>query len=201
MAGRKFNADFIIALAAMLTAVVAVIVAVVQTDIMREEAETERRHARLSVMPSIGLLYSNGRREDGVPFFELDLMNEGLGPAVVKDFAVYYKGQKLKNQRHWVMMVAGGEEQFFGLQPSANVSNSTIGDGRIVPAGEELHPVRVEHVTLANSLITALKETRFEVCACSFYGDCQRLLNMGTQPEPVATCENYQDAPVLNTIF
>ena len=108
MSQKKINTDSIIALAAMLTAVVAVVVAVVQTNIMREEATSERDHARLSVLPAVSILYSNGHNDDDLMFFELNVYNHGLGPAKIEDFSIYYKGEKVGNQRAWVQAVAGG---------------------------------------------------------------------------------------------
>lgn len=198
---KKLNADLVIALAAMLTAVVAVIVAVVQTNIMRQEAENEREHVRLSVMPSIGLYYSNGHEEDGAPFIQINIVNEGLGPAIIEDFSILYKGDKMQHQRHWVETIAGGREKIEQLAPAPQINNSYAGKGKIVPAGGTLNPIYVSHESLSLAVGDALKDTKFEICVCSFYGDCQRLLHLGPMPEPVATCENYQTADVLENRF
>ncbi len=197
----KVNVDLIIALAAMLTAVVAVVVAVVQTNIMREEAEVERQHVRLSVMPSIGLYFSNGQGDNGRPFIQINIVNEGLGPAIIEDFSITYNGDAMQHQRHWIESVAGGAEQLGQLTPAPEINNSYSGRGRIVPAGGTLNPIYVSHETLAESIGEALRDTKFEICVCSFYGDCQRLLDLGPMPEPVATCENYQTADVLKDRF
>jgi len=49
----KFNVEMLMATAAMATAIAAVVVAIIQTNIMHAEAEMEREHARVSVMPSV----------------------------------------------------------------------------------------------------------------------------------------------------
>ena len=201
MAKVKFNAEMAIAIAAMLTAVAATVVSVVQTNIMREEAVTERTHARLSVMPAISILYSNGRSENGIPYLELNVHNQGLGPAIVEDFAVYYKGERMNNQRHWVTAVAGGVDAIQELVPNPHVQNSYAGKGRVIQAGDTLVPIHVRHEVLAKKLETALSETEFEICVCSFYGDCQRLNNQTPQPEFVASCVNYREADAIEDPF
>lgn len=201
MAKLKFNAEMAIAIAAMLTAVAATVVSVVQTNIMREEASAERTHARLSVMPAISILYSNGTNENNVPFLELNIYNQGLGPAIIEDFSIYYQGQKLANQRQWVTVVAGGEDVMDALQPLAHVQNSYVGEGRVIPAGDTLVPIHVRHASLAKQLEEALRETEFEMCVCSFYGDCQRINNQSPQPEPVASCVNYREAEPIEDPF
>lgn len=201
MAKTRFNAELAIAIAAMLTAVVATIVAVLQTQIMQEEAEVERAHARLSVMPAITVLYSNGRTEDGVPFFKLNVFNQGLGPAVIKDFSIRWNGEAIENQRGWVQSVAGGAEAFAALNPAPAVNNSFVGNGRIIPAGESVAAIEVTHESLPIALYEAYQDTRIDICACSFYGDCQRMTNAEPGSEAVASCEGYKDADPIKNPF
>lgn len=201
MAKTRFNAELVIAIAAMLTAVVATIVAVLQTQIMQEEAEVERAHARLSVMPAVTVLYSNGRSDDGVPFFKLNIFNQGLGPAVIKDFSIRWNNQSLENQRDWVRQVAGGQEAYAALAPSPAVNNSFVGNGRIIPAGENVVAIEVSHPSLPLALHEAYRDTRIDICACSFYGDCQRMSNTQPGSEAVATCEGYLEAEPIDSPF
>ncbi len=201
MAKARFNAELSIAIAAMLTAVVATVVAVLQTQIMQEEAEVERAHARLSVMPAITVLYSNGRTEDGEPFFKLNIFNQGLGPAVIKDFSIRWKDEPVENQRDWVRQVAGGSEAFAALSPVPAVNNSFVGNGRIIPAGDSVVAVEVTHASLPLALYEAYRDTRIDICACSFYGDCQRMSNTKPGSEAVASCEGYLDAEPIESPF
>lgn len=191
-ADRKWNADLMIALAAMLTAVVAVVVAVVQTDIMREEAEMEREHARLSVMPSAMLFYSNGTDTEGRDYFELNIINNGLGPAIIEDFSIVYDGKHMRNQRHWVETVAGGRDVLEAQGVSVN--NSGAGPGVSIPAGERLDPIRVYHSEFSDQLRQAAMETTFSLCFCSFYGDCQVATGLGGRPQRVDSCRREPEA-------
>ena len=195
MAKFKFGikSDTLLSVSAMLAALAAVVVAVMQTQIMREEAELEREHARLSVMPSIMLLYSNGTSANGTRFFELNIQNLGLGPAVIEDFSITYKGVRMKNQRSWVHAVADDAKKQNLLTGNYGIQNSFAGNGRVVPVEKTLNPIRVDHDQLALLLQEAFKDTEFSLCVCSFYGDCQRVDDLATRPVSVKTCTREDD--------
>jgi hypothetical protein len=84
--------EMFVSLAALITAVAAVVITLEQTKVMREEAELERKNARISVMPSVWLSTYIGE-DDEEAYFKVVLTNKGLGPAVIERFDVSYKGQ------------------------------------------------------------------------------------------------------------
>ncbi|NVJ98293.1 MAG: hypothetical protein HWE25_09080 [Alphaproteobacteria bacterium] len=186
----KEHVEMIVSVVAVIMAGAAVVIAMVQTDVMREEVELERQHARMSVMPSAMLFYSNGTRDDGRKFFELNVVNKGLGPAIIEGFKITYKGQPMHNQLHWVETVAGGEGALVGLK--ADIGNSSTGAGVTVMAGDTLNPIRVSHDELAPLILEALKDTEISLCVCSFYGDCQLAENLGERPKPVNSCQTQR---------
>jgi hypothetical protein len=193
MAKRKINFELIAALAATLTAIAAVVVAVVQTDIMRKEAEMEREHARISVMPSLMFSYSNGNTSNGKKFLELNIENMGLGPAIIEEFNIKYKGRELPNQSAWVQEVV---DQLRSKEVDVSelvVINSSVGAGRVIPADGLVRPIRVEHDEVAVALRQAFSETNFTICGCSVYGDCQIILGMGHRPENIPDCKAEDD--------
>ena len=89
------HTEVFVSLAALVTAVAAVIITMEQTKVMREEAALERRNARISVMPSVWLGTHIGEDEDGA-YFRVVMTNKGLGPAVLETFAVTYKGEPVQ---------------------------------------------------------------------------------------------------------
>jgi len=187
------RSDTLLSLSAMLAALAAVVVAVMQTQIMREEAELEREHSRLSVMPSIMLLYSNGTSEGGTRFFSLNIQNLGLGPAVIEDFSITYKGERMRDHRSWVHAVAEDAKEKGLLSSDYGIQNSFAGSGRVVPVEKTLNPIRVDHDQLAVLLQEASAETEFSLCVCSFYGDCQRVDGLAARPVSVKTCKREDD--------
>ena len=72
--------EALVSVAALVTAVAAVVITMEQTKVMREEAALERRNARISVMPSVWLGTHIGEDKDGA-YFNVVMTNKGLGPA------------------------------------------------------------------------------------------------------------------------
>ena len=83
----------IIALGVTIISLCAFIVSVYQTQIMQEERELMREYSRASVWPRLALSASKGHNsEDGrINHFELFIMNNGIGPAIITDVKVTYK--------------------------------------------------------------------------------------------------------------
>ena len=76
------NMEVFVSLAALITAVAAVVITLEQTSVMREEAELERKNARISVLPSVWLSTFIGD-EEGEAYYKIVMTNKGLGPAVI----------------------------------------------------------------------------------------------------------------------
>ncbi len=94
------NANTIIAVAALVIASVTSIVSIYQSilsrkqfDLNREQSILNREHNRLSVKPNL----TTARFEDVLDTeyaIVIDIMNNGLGPAIIKDFKVFYGEDK-----------------------------------------------------------------------------------------------------------
>ncbi len=188
MAKRKINFELIAALAATLTAIAAVVVAVVQTDIMREEAEVEREHARLSVTPSLWILRNWNNGEEN-PFFSVVLSNRGLGPAVIEHFSVSYNGEMLNNWDQLVESVSEGKYSIAGDNENINAwSLAGLAPGTIIPATSQYQPFRVgEKTDLIAALAGQHDALKISVCFCSVYGDCWKAADE-RRPQPVNHC-------------
>ena len=82
--------EVFVSLAALVTAVAAVVITLEQTKVMREEAELERKNARISVLPSVwlstyigdtdGEAYYNVVRPDGAPDWQIAFTWQFLFP-------------------------------------------------------------------------------------------------------------------------
>ena len=81
------NPDTIIAIASLIVAVTVMIFAAYQTKLNRD-------HNRLSVRPNL-FVGKRTWKEDDVYSIRLNLINNGLGPAVVKHYAVYFDSNLL----------------------------------------------------------------------------------------------------------
>ena len=117
------HTEAFVSLAALITAVAAVVITMEQTKVMREEAELERRNARISVMPSVWVGTHIGDAE-GDAYFKVVLSNKGLGPAVLENFAVTYKGEALQN---WDALA---RRMALDFESPKSFENDTLGSSR-----------------------------------------------------------------------
>lgn len=87
------NANTIIAVAALVIASVTSIASIYQSYLNRKQFISNQEHNRLSVQPHL----TTARFEDVLDTeyaIVIDIMNNGLGPAIIKDFKVFYGEDK-----------------------------------------------------------------------------------------------------------
>lgn len=188
MAKLKWNGEMLVAGAAMLTAIAAVVVAIIQTLIMREEAVMEREHARLSVKPALAVVGSRNDDPDN-PLYSIELSNQGLGPAVIEQFSVFYDGRYLNSWDELVESVSDGKYSIAGENENINGwSISGITPGTILPAGRRLLSFQVnENIDLTTSLKEASENLEVIICFCSVYQECWETRGVN-RPRPVKFC-------------
>ena len=173
------RSDKIVAYSAMLTAVVALLVAIF-------ELHENRKFQRLSVQPYLELSNSN---QDGYQKF---LINTGLGPARIESVVVKVDEQRVFD---WAQVVKN-------LTGESNVSilYSGVWTGRQLKAEEIVNLVRVEQKDVAVKLFTNDQRLNISVCYCSIYQDCWIKVN-SAKPLSVEQCsENPADRfPAVRT--
>lgn len=189
---RLTKPEILVSATAMITAVAAVVVSVVQTDLMRQEAEMEREHQRLSVQPSVWVennLRSNNLNPDLPGEFRMEFGNRGLGPAKIMYITVKYSEEYASNWQDWgaAVLKPVDKDEDYGI---LNLSTTTIPTEYILPEGEVLEAFRIEAPTsLVSMLHEASNETEFNLCFCSFYDDCWLVKGLELPPEPIDQCE------------
>ena len=194
--------EVFVSIAALITAVAAVVITLEQTKVMREEAELERNNARISVMPSVWLSTYIG--EDGDEgYFKVVLTNKGLGPAVIERFDVSYKGQAVGNWDALARLMAadiGSEKSFEGS--TLGSGRSPVTPGLMLEAGGTTEPLRVFKSTDPDGiklLMRGLPNMGVSLCYCSLYGDCFRT-ELFRRPQEVDACE-ADDEPFVSHGF
>ncbi len=84
----------IIAVGVTIISLCALIVSLMQTQIMKEEREIMRSYSRASVWPRLDLGLSKSHHLDNsIKSLRYILSNNGVGPAIITDVKVEYKGQ------------------------------------------------------------------------------------------------------------
>lgn len=119
----KLNTDRIISLSAMVVGIGSLFIIIYQTQLMREA-----QHA--SVMPYLMIaLQSNA---DGA---FLTLNNTGIGPALIDEVTIHYRGQELQTDPY---------EFYAGLDSHAElgaIDADKVIPGRLIPAGTSVRMI------------------------------------------------------------
>ncbi|MFC4348443.1 hypothetical protein ACFO5Q_11340 [Kordiimonas lipolytica] len=176
---------------AMITAVAAVVVAIVQTQVMHDEAMMEREHARLSVLPSV-LVYTGSHVGDTEGSFRIGAVNQGIGPASIEGLTVKVDG---KPQLTWAQVVALGTDDLVHIDGSERnvdtVSVTNLDPGVLMPADARVEALKLETkpdiATLLRDQLTS--RVTISLCYCSLYRECWTVDNINTRPAPVNSCK------------
>jgi hypothetical protein len=194
--------EVFVSLAALITAVAAVVITLEQTKVMREEADLERKNARISVMPSVWLsTYID--TADGDAYYKVVLTNKGLGPAVIERFDVSYQGQPVYSWDELARKMAAqmGSERSFE-EDFLRSTRSPVSPGLMLEAGAMAYPIQVDEGSDRDGirlLLLGSQDMGISVCYCSLYGDCFRT-GMFLRPQEVDACEPA-DKPFVSHVF
>ncbi|MCO7224767.1 hypothetical protein [Pleionea sp. CnH1-48] len=182
----KIKLEVLVSLTAMVTAIAAVVVAIVQTQVMREEAELERTHTRLSVRPFI-VINSHTDTTNSQGSFSIEIKNEGLGPAVIESFLLELEKKKISG---WRALVDAAKKNEKNNQLSLKISESTINKGMLLPAGGHRQFLRLEaDVEFIKRVKNVGDKALLSLCYCSLYEECWAITSEMERPDRVMSCE------------
>jgi len=159
------NPQNVIAIGVTIISLCALIVSVQQTQIMKEERELMREHSRKSVWPRIewGTMKSENPIDKSVEKFAISLTNSGIGPAIITDVRITYKGTITHNW--WDLF----RHQEIPDTINTNISNRSF-NNKIVKVGETIEILNLDHnPSLANAFYQRLKGMKIEIYYESIY--------------------------------
>jgi hypothetical protein len=195
--------EIFVSLAALVTAVAAVVITLEQTKVMREEAELERNNARISVLPSVWLsTHINDAK--GAAYYKIVLTNKGLGPAVIESFDVTYQGAPVYNWDELARKMAadvGSDKSFEGAYLRS--TRSPVSPGLMLEAGGQAFPIQVDSSTDPDGirlLMRASMNMGISLCYCSLYRDCFRT-ELFKRPQEVNSCEASEKPFISHGFF
>ena len=168
---KKLDTELTLSISAIITAIVAVWIAVV-------EQQSNREYQRLSVEPYVELSRST---KDGFKFI---LVNTGLGPARVKTVEVLVDDKRVGNWGSAVHKLTG--------VASSRLSVSDIWDGRQIKSGQNIELMHLEDPKTINLIINSSATRNIKICYCSMYKECWTK-EMSKIPAQVTQCP--ADAP------
>ena len=156
----------IIAVGVTIISLCALIVSLMQTRIMQEERELMREYSRASVWPRLELKLSKAHGERGeIVRFNLSLTNSGVGPAIISDVKVMYKGEMASNWWHLF------EIQAIPDSIETYIDNSPF-NGNIIKIGETREIINLDNnPLLAQAFLERLGDLSMDIYYESIYGD------------------------------
>lgn len=169
---RRLNTDLIVSGAAIFISLCTLVVLLYEARIMREQQ-------RASVWPYIELAVGSGNQG-----FHVVTHNQGIGPARIRSLRAFVDGTPV---RTWDAM-------FDSLGVETGSWGNDLTNGRVIPGQSGLPTLRAAGAERAARLIDAYFDDQrlaFEVCYCSIYDECWRVVSRGLDEErtPVASCE------------
>jgi hypothetical protein len=185
---KRFRFDLLVALGALLISAVAAASSAYQTYVIRKQFSA-------TVWPYLNFITSSSTDK----FFELDVDNPGIGPALIITSTVTRDG-KVIVQRSGPNVVpavgaalqperdeAAAAERKAHAHGSNDMTASTIQPGDVLPAGQKLELLRVEGKFLTRPILANVYRVNVALCYCSLLGDCwtKRLSDQAIKPHQV----------------
>ena len=163
----------------------AIVVALASLAITLYEARATREHNRMSVWPRLAQETS-----DSAGRYDRTITNVGLGPALIRSFAVRLDDTV---RTSWAPVV----NALVRPAPTPGYFFSAVGPGTVILPGHTLHVLTIIAGSLSS--VAAAQDHRLvsRLCYCSLYGQCWTTITRRPEPEPVARCTDADTASVM----
>jgi hypothetical protein len=169
---KFWNADKIVSLSAILISLATMTIYLYQTHLIKKQ-----QHA--SVMPYLMV----GQSSMGKNHMMVNLTNNGLGPAFVEKFNVYYQGKKYENCDLAVFFY-----HYNIKKDSIHFGYSSLIVGQLIPANKEIEMMIInnnekEATKLKKYFWDTDKPVELEIIYSSIYGEKWRMRGNFARPE------------------
>jgi hypothetical protein len=154
----KLNADKLIGIMATIVSLCALSVSFYQVSI-------ERKHQLASMWPSVSISTITNIASDSLQnTFAIRIDNKGIGPAIIKDVKIWYKGQLCKNESDLLKNILGN------ANPDNGETNQMWVD-KVISAGESFNWIKVGGYSDTEQMINALRnhEVKIKIRFASVY--------------------------------
>jgi hypothetical protein len=185
MGDKGVRLDFVIALVALLISSVAAVATVYQTHVIAQQFSA-------TVWPYVSFDETNSPS-----LAELDLRNDGLGPAVVQSVDITLDGKRQPSIESVVAAIASGQPQAQAAARAAlragqriSITTSTPGAGLVIPANQQHVVIRIDGAVLIRYFKPAVPRIGISLCYCSVTGTCwtQSFQAHDQMPKSVSSC-------------
>ena len=120
----KWNTDRILGLSAMSISVITLAIFIYQTNLLR-------RQNYIAILPYLQTSTSN---QEGNAVFKFNLINHGVGPAIIESMTIYYKEERYKLSEHGDYVYGLLKELEPELDSLKGVSQSSLNRGMAIPS-------------------------------------------------------------------
>lgn len=168
----SWNPELITSICAIFISLLTLIVFIYQTNIIRKEQS-------LSVLPYLTL----GNQGYGSPNYQLQLKNDGIGPAFIREVSILYEDETYEMDLPTFLY-----EHMPAMDTISNILHSNIYSGQLIPAGRIIPILQVNNSQeSAYALSTLLKPLDLELRIIyeSVYEDSWILSSYNGFPEKV----------------
>jgi hypothetical protein len=178
--------DAIVSIAAIFISAVSLYVAI-------EHGKTERDLVAANVWPFPRAILSNGY--DAKNSIAIGVSNGGVGPAKIRSFELFYRGQPVSSGLDLLRKCCGLAQGKGAIRAAfPNGIYSSVVDETVLRPGEENPVLRVPRPPTASAIteqlakIDVLTRITFRVCYCSVLDQCWVSDLRSTRSEPVSQC-------------
>ncbi len=185
MGEKRFRLDFAIALGALLISSVAAVATVYQTRVIASEFSA-------TVWPYVSFDETNSPT-----MLELDIRNDGLGPAIVRSAKITWDGKPQASiEALFPALVAKDPHTIAGIRAAmragANLrlTTSTPTSGLVIPANTQRTVIKMEGAAFVRAFRPAVKRFGLSLCYCSLTGSCwtESFQTRAAEPSSVRSC-------------
>lgn len=184
---KRISPQDLIGLVAVVVATSAALAAIFQTQLMA-------RHQAVSVWPYLQMFVgvaAEDQQTGEIKAFSFNIANKGVGPAIIETIELRYQGEAVAGWRAIFQTVA--EENNLNLdEVQRSISEANLDPGEVSQAGEIQSIIESDHNDLAALLAREIYVNRsieVDVCYCSLYKECWRLVFPNARPETQKTCQ------------
>jgi hypothetical protein len=168
----------------------AIVVATVAAFAAIYEARINREHQAISVWPYLQMwpgisVEESASRDESA--FTFHIANKGVGPAIIEDLKLTFKGKPYQGWHSLLIAVARASD----LEGNLHLSEAGIEPGEVIEAGEIRWLIESKNRPLAHAMSKAIyadKSISYAVCYCSLYEECWELVFPAARPNQTNRC-------------
>ena len=179
---KALRLDFFVAIVALVISTIAAGASVYQTVAIHEQLSAQ-------IWPYLDI----GTTQDPA-FYEIDLANDGLGPALIERVKIAYDGKVMNRDLSTVMApeakLLRAKAKSATERAKVQSATATLSSGDVLPAGHVRRLLRVAPGEFARFALAEQNKTSIEICYCSLLQQCWIMdsTKTGQQPAAVSNC-------------